>query len=111
MYSQVFIVVDALDECQTSNGCRTKFLTEIFALQAKTGANIFATSRYISNIKKEFDGSTLLEIRASEEDVRRYLDGYVHRLPGFVTRSPELQEEIKAAIVKAVDGMYRVHPI
>lgn len=111
MYSRVFIIVDALDECRASNGCRAKFLSEIFTLQAKTGANLFATSRHISNIKKEFEGSTQLEIRASEEDVRRYLDGRVLRLPGFVTRSPELQEEIKAAIVKAVDGMYRVPPV
>jgi Cdc6-like AAA superfamily ATPase len=111
MYSRVFIIVDALDECQASDGCRARFLSEIFTLQAKTRANLFATSRHISNIEKEFKGNTLLEIRASEEDVRRYLDGHVLRLPGFVTRSPELQEEIKAAIVKAVDGMYRVPPI
>jgi hypothetical protein len=32
-YSRVFIVVDALDECQ-DNDCRTKFLLEIFSLQA-----------------------------------------------------------------------------
>jgi hypothetical protein len=50
----------------------------------------------------------MLEIRASEEDVRRYLEGYMSRLPGFVVRSPELQEEIKANIVKAIDGMYVV---
>lgn len=111
MYSRVFIIVDALDECQASDGCRARFLSEIFTLQAKTGANIFATSRHISNIEREFEGSTLVEIRASEEDVRRYLNDHVLRLPGFVTRSPELQEEIKAAIVKAVDGMYRVPPI
>jgi hypothetical protein len=40
--------------------------------------------------------------------VQRYLNSYVLRLLGFVTRSLKLQEEIKAAIVKAVDGMYRV---
>lgn len=32
MYSKVFIVVDALDECQTSDGCRARFLLEIFSL-------------------------------------------------------------------------------
>jgi len=111
MYSRVFIIVDALDECQASGGCRARFLLEIFTLQAKTGANLFATSRHISNIEKEFEGSTRLEIRASEEDVRRYIDGHVLQLPGFITRRLELQEEIKATIVKAVDGMYRVPPI
>jgi hypothetical protein len=111
MYSRVFIIVDALDECQASDGCRGRFLSEIFTLQAKTGANLFATSRHISNIEKKFEGSTLLEIRASEEDVRRYLNGHMLRLPGFVARSPELQEEIKAVIVNAVEGMYRISPI
>jgi Cdc6-like AAA superfamily ATPase len=111
MYSRVFIIVDALDECQASDGCRERFLSEIFTLQTKARANLFATSRYISNIEKEFERSTLLEIRASDEDVRRYLDSHVLQLPGFVTRSLELQEEIKAAIVEAVDGMYRVPPV
>ena len=111
IYSSVFIIVDALDECQTSDACRTIFLSAIFTLQAKTRANLFVTSRYIPNIKKEFEGSTLLEIQASEEDIRRYLDGNMLQLPGFVTRSPKLQEEIKATIVKAVHGMYRVPPL
>ena len=47
-----------------------------------------------------------LEIRASEHDVRRYVDGHMSHLPSFVGRSLDLQEEIKAEIVKAVDGMY-----
>jgi hypothetical protein len=41
--------------------------------------------------------------------VRRYLEGHMFRLPGFVVRSLELQEEIKTNIVKAVDGMYVVY--
>jgi Cdc6-like AAA superfamily ATPase len=106
MYSRAFIVVDALDECQASNGCRSRFLSEIFNLQAKSRANIFATSRFIPEITERFEGSMSLEIRASEHDVRRYVDGHMSHLPSFVRRSPDLQEEIKAEIVKAVDGMY-----
>ena len=105
-YLRVFIIVDALDECQQSEGCRTTFLTEIFNFQAKSGANIFATSRFIPEITERFEGSIPLEIRASEHDVRTYLDGHTSHLPSFVGRSPDLQEEIKAKIVKAVDGMY-----
>jgi hypothetical protein len=56
---------------------------------------------------KEFDGrSTLLEIRANDEDVQRYLDGHMSRLPSFVLRRHDLQEEIKTEIIKAVDGMH-----
>jgi hypothetical protein len=107
-YSRVFIIVDALDECQTSDGCRQRFLSGLFDLQAKCGANLFATSRPISSIEKEFEGHTILEIRASAQDVRRYLEGHMFRLPGFVVRNLELQDEIKTKIVKAVDGMYVV---
>jgi hypothetical protein len=48
----------------------------------------------------------LLEIRANNEDVQRYLDGHMSRLPSFVSRSSDLKEEIKSEIIKAVDGMY-----
>ena len=49
-----------------------------------------------------------MEIRASEHDVRRYVDGHMSQLPSFVGRSLDLQEEVKTEIVKAVDGMYVV---
>jgi Cdc6-like AAA superfamily ATPase len=105
IYSSVFVIVDALDECQVSNGCRTKFLSEIFSLQANCGVNLFVTSRLIPEIREQFKESISLEIRASEEDVRRYLDGHMFRLPGFVIKSPELQEEIKTEIIRSIDGM------
>jgi hypothetical protein len=105
-YSRTFIIVDALDECQVSDGTRRKFLSEIFNLQTKSKVNFFATSRFILQIEKEFEESTIVEIRASDEDVRRYLDGHMFQLPSFVLRKLDLQEEVKTAIVRAVDGMY-----
>lgn len=74
MYSSVFIVVDALDECQTSDDCRTRFLSEIFRLQAQHGANIFATSRINDEIAKVFIGATSLKICARDDDVGAYLN-------------------------------------
>ena len=106
LYSRIFIVVDALDECQASNGCRTKLLTEMFAFQAKSRTNIFTTSRFIPEISEYFKDSMQLEIRASDHDVQRYLEGHISQLPRCVLRSSELQDEIKAEIIKAVDGMY-----
>ncbi|RYP22843.1 hypothetical protein DL765_001439 [Monosporascus sp. GIB2] len=105
MYSKVFIIVDALDECQSPDGCRSRFLAEIFYLNAECGANFFATSRFVSEIMGKFDRSTSLEIRASAEDVRRYVDGRMSHLPSFVGRSPDLKEEVKAGIVRAADGI------
>jgi Cdc6-like AAA superfamily ATPase len=105
-FSRTFIIIDALDECQASDGTHKRFLIELNNLQAKTSANIFVTSRFIPKIKKEFEGrSTRLEIRASE-DLQRYLDGHISKLPSFVSRNADLQKEVKTAIVKAVGGMW-----
>lgn len=105
-FSRVFFIVDALDECQTTDGCRSKLLSEMFSLRVKTGANLFATSRPILDIKKEFKSYVSCEILASPEDVRRYLNGHMSQLPGFVKQRPDLQEEIKTAITGVVEGMY-----
>jgi Cdc6-like AAA superfamily ATPase len=105
-YSRAFIIIDALDESQVSDGGRKKLLSEIFTLQAKTEASLFITSRFIPEITKELAGSISLEIRASDEDVQKYLNGHMSRLPSCVSRNPGLQEQIKAEIIKAVNGMY-----
>ena len=104
-YSRTFIIIDALDECGTLDGGCGKFLAEIFNIQAKTGTCLFATSRFIPEIMEVFKGSPSLEIRANAGDVRKYLDGRMSELRPFVSRKPDLQEEIKTEIVKAVDGM------
>ncbi|KAI9765361.1 MAG: hypothetical protein M1840_007441 [Geoglossum simile] len=105
-YLRVFIIVDALDECQTSDFCRTRFLSELFNLQTKQGTNILATSRFIPEIVDCFKGTVLLEIRASREDVERYLEGHMEQLRPFIQQNNQLQEEIKTGISKAVDGMF-----
>ena len=104
-YSRTFIAIDALDECGASDGGWWKFLSEISKLQAKTGTCLFATSRFIPEITAEFKARPSLEIRANAGDVRKYLDGHMSQLRPFVSRKPDLQEEIKTEIVKAVDGM------
>ncbi|KAL4890101.1 hypothetical protein BDV59DRAFT_195221 [Aspergillus ambiguus] len=106
--SGVFIIIDALDECQISHGGRTKLLSEIFQLQERGEVSLLATSRFVSEIKEEFEqkGSNFLEIRARDEDVQIYLEEHMSLLPSFVLRNPNIQNELKAAILKAVDGMF-----
>jgi Cdc6-like AAA superfamily ATPase len=106
IYSRVFIIVDALDECEAADGCRARFLTEIFNLQTKTRANLFTTSRPIPEIVQHFEGSKQLEIRASIEDVQAYLNSRISPRRAFLRKNLELQEQIKAKIVEAVEGMY-----
>ncbi|KKO97783.1 hypothetical protein THAR02_10115 [Trichoderma harzianum] len=84
----------------------TPFLAEIFSLQSTTKAKLFATARHIQDIRNEFDGSILLEIRAKEDDVRQYLEERLLGLPSFVFKRPELQERILDQIANAADGMF-----
>jgi Cdc6-like AAA superfamily ATPase len=107
-YTRTFIIIDALDECHNFDRNLTSFLSEIFNLRSNTGANIFATSRFIPEITKEFEGSLSVEIRASDGDMQKYVAGHISRLPKFVSDSPELQREIEAEIISAADGMYRL---
>jgi hypothetical protein len=103
MYSRVFIVVDALDEYQVSDGCRMRLLSEILSLQAKCGANLFTTSRFIPEIIETFKDAISLEIRASDEDMRIYLTNRISNSEFDVLKS--YHDEIQTAIIKAVDGM------
>ncbi|KAH0529359.1 hypothetical protein TsFJ059_004114 [Trichoderma semiorbis] len=108
LYSKVFIIVDALDECQTKDSCRKSFLSEIFKLQEGTNVNFFATARNIPDILEAFKQSSSLKISARDEDVQKYLAGNMERLPPFVLRNPELQNEIKTIISKVANGMFLI---
>jgi len=104
-YLRVFILIDALDECR-AHDCRTQMLSKLSDLQNKCGTNLFITSRSIPEIIEKFKQDPSLEIRANEHDVWRYINGHISHLPSCVRNSPDLQQEIKTRIVKAVDGMY-----
>ncbi|KAM0520630.1 hypothetical protein ACHAPE_003027 [Trichoderma viride] len=51
-------------------------------------------------------GSTILEISAKGEDVRKYLDDHMNRLPNFVCEDAELKSEVETTIINSVQGMY-----
>ena len=78
----------------------------MFSLQANYGVNLFATSRFIPEITTKFQGSISLEIRASKEDIERYLQAHMRHLTPFDDWNQQLQDEIKVEILDAVDGMY-----
>jgi Cdc6-like AAA superfamily ATPase len=104
-YARTFLVIDALDECQSSDGSRTRILNEIFGLQYEHNLNFLATSRFIPEITALFNDKPSLEIRAVEEDVSIFLRANLAKLPSFVSRSSKLQDEITSTITKAADGM------
>jgi Cdc6-like AAA superfamily ATPase len=104
-YSRVFIIIDALDECQTSGNCRTEFLSKLFALQTKMSVNMFATSRDIPEVTKIFESSLSIEIHAIQDDIDQYINGRITELPQFVTKRIDLKNKVIDSITKAVNGM------
>ena len=105
-YSTVYIVVDALDECSnTSGGVRRQLVDKLRSLQANRNVRLLFTSRFIPEVTEDFRLSPWLEVRASEEDVKRFVAGQIPRLPNCIQRDKELKSAVQIKIVEAVDGM------
>lgn len=104
-FSRVYFLVDALDECSNTNGTRSRLLEAVFYLQTRTNISFFGTSRFMPEILASFRGKSSLEIRASDEDVERYLQDHMISLPSFVSSNRNLQRTIQIKIVRAVEGM------
>jgi hypothetical protein len=72
--------------------------------------NLFATSRFVSEIISQFEGCISKEIRAQDDDVLRYVNGRIPQLLrsriSKYSEYPDLRNTIRSDIVKAVDGMY-----
>lgn len=107
LHSQVYIVIDALDECHNTDRQRDRLLSELFSLQqAKSNhVNILATTRFVPEIEQRFFGHPQIEIRATKSDLEVYLANRMAALADFVSKDSALQEEVKSCIVGAAEGM------
>ncbi|KAF7356057.1 ANK-REP-REGION domain-containing protein [Mycena venus] len=103
-WSRVFIVVDALDEYPEDE--RMILLKRLTTMESTV--NIMLTSRpHITLPSLRY--TTNLEIRAPDEDIRKYVNQRIQahsRLSLHVKTSPELREQIITTILKSVDGMF-----
>lgn len=102
-YPYVFIVVDALDKCQRET-CH-QLLSKLFALQKEADVRLTATSRFVPDVEDAFRLASRLEVEASDEDVKQFVAGQIHRLPRCVQRSANLQKLVQERVVEAVGGM------
>jgi len=101
-YTTIYIVVDALDECADGDHDRSRLVDKLHELQARIDVRLLFTSRFISEITQNFQSETTLEVRANEEDVRRFVAGQMSRLPKY---GEQLKRVIQDKITEAVDGM------
>lgn len=104
-YSRVYVVMDALDECQTSDYERTKLLKELFALQNQdsTNVSILTTCRPTHSVASFFDGRPRRVISATDEDMKRYIHERISLQVNYVDE--DMRESIKNHVSKAAGGM------
>lgn len=95
-YSQVFIVINALEECEDLS--RNRLLAEIYTFQNRINANIMATSRIIGNIKSHFVRCKSQEIYANDDDIRKYVATQIEHLD-----NDSLDDNMQARIQKKSD--------
>ncbi|MCJ1385533.1 hypothetical protein MMC17_008656 [Xylographa soralifera] len=100
---KVFFIIDALDECLEA--IRYAFLEEL----VKSGAQLMVTSRYLSVVEHDFKFAARLEVRASDEDVRKYVEARMiseRRMARHVRGDPTLSTKIVETLVESARGMF-----
>jgi Cdc6-like AAA superfamily ATPase len=101
-FPKVYIVVDAVDEYPENQ----RYLLFNHLTAIRSTVNLMITSRpHITPIAD----SVVLQIRANDNDIQSYVDGYIKRSPQLsklVKMKPELEEKIGTKMQKTVDGMY-----
>ncbi|KAJ7154153.1 hypothetical protein C8R46DRAFT_1118835 [Mycena filopes] len=108
-FSEVFIVVDALDEYPEDQ--RDVLLHCLTTLGANV--HLLFTCRPHINVDHIISPDDLetLEIRANEDDIRRYIDAQIARswrLSRHIKSCPELRVEIQRRIAARSDGIFLI---
>lgn len=104
--SPIYILIDAIDECTIENMVRDKFLDQLFTIQSLLQAKLMVTSRFIPEIEHRFRGMLSYEIRASDQDIRKYIDGRLtHSISNPILQEESSQGAMASKIIQAAKGM------
>jgi len=100
------IVVDALDECETR--ARQEFLSAVETLRLQCEVRLLATSRPLPPVQSHptFLGKPTLEVKASDEDLEKYIRSRASELHFRVMSRPNLLDDLVTRTVRATGGMY-----
>ncbi|KAF5682111.1 ankyrin protein [Fusarium denticulatum] len=109
-HSQVYLIVDALDEYGPSGSSRESFLSLLRELQRRHKINVLMTSRFdmriITDINKIFGNVIRLEILGSTEDIARYVEHNLNILPSAIKGNRNLKDDIIKKISESAKGMF-----
>ena len=103
-HANVYVVIDALDECEPAY--RLRLLTELKILQPKL--KLMVTSRYFDAFGADMGINTDVEILASDNDIKRYVQERVSatpRLGRWIAADSSLQAIIETKVIEAAQNM------
>ncbi len=104
-HASVYVVIDALDECEPAY--RLRILTELKVLQPKL--KLMVTSRYFDAFGADMGVDTDIEILASDDDIKRYVQERISttpRLGRWIAADSSLQVTIERKVIEAAQNMY-----
>ena len=104
-FDEVFIIIDALDECPEAGQVRRDFLMEVRRLLPDI--RLMVTSRHLASIESTFKQDTRLEIRAHDQDVRKFIEAQVERteLVHVLEGHDNMRSLIGDMVLKKTNGM------
>ena len=107
--SEAFILVDAMDECSVNNYTREELLTTLQRLLEMPNVRLMVTSRPVASIEAHLQGMAYLEIRAADEDIRKYVENRIpkeRRLIPHVRGDDAFRVSIIDTVIAKAQGMY-----
>lgn len=107
-FDQVFIAIDALDECDEAR--RKHFLLFLVTLQETPKIRLFVTSRpYPDDIRKVLDPAPQITVQASDGDLRKYLRRKIEDSSNADIIDEDFREYLIETVVKGAQNMYADH--
>ncbi|KAK6430789.1 hypothetical protein LTR95_013053 [Oleoguttula sp. CCFEE 5521] len=104
-FQDVFIIVDALDEC--SDDVRWGILDGLRNLAPQV--HLLLTSRPIDSIEEELEDFVHLPIKANRADLELFIDQHIEKnrhLKRICARSPALRADMKDAVISTAKDMF-----
>ena len=110
-FDRVFVLVDALDECDIKH--RKRFLRSLSDLQSDKPIRIFVTSRYYEDyINQLFGSCPRIKVQAQEPDLRKYVSKQVENSNEVDGIDEQSKKAIIERVVHGAHNMYvgtRIH--
>ena len=108
-FDQVFIPIDALDECDEAMR-RIHFLPFLATLQKTPRIRLFVTSRpYPEDIWKALDPVPQISVQASDADLRKYLRRRIEDSGNADIIDEDFRQRLIETVTKGAQKMYANH--